>query len=105
MVRVRTKTGEDDPAGVAKMREMVLVRAFPDVSPETWEAEISTVFEDPESLNHLCRVSGGHVRNLLQLLSEWVLKDWRKGKLTHETLEREIRGRRNNILLGLDDGE
>ncbi len=105
MVRVRTKTGVDDPTGMAKMREMVLVRAFPDLEPEEWDANIPEVFEEPDSLNRLCQVSGGHVRNLLQLLSEWVLKDWRKGKLTTETLEREIRGRRNNILLGLDDDE
>ncbi|AFY37568.1 hypothetical protein Lepto7376_1211 [[Leptolyngbya] sp. PCC 7376] len=105
MVRIKTKTGEDNPAGLAKMREMVLVRAFPDLKPEEWDAHITEVFEDPESLNHLCRVSGGHVRNLLQLLSDWALKDWRKDKLTQATLEEKIRQRSNNMILSMDDGE
>lgn len=105
MVCIKTKTGEDNPLGMEKMREMVLLRAFPDLQPEEWEAHLSDVFEDSESLNELCRMSGGHVRDLLQVLSDWALKDLRKGKLTKETFEQVIRRRCNNMILNLYDDE
>jgi hypothetical protein len=68
MVPVQLQDGRDCEEGMALLRQMVLARAFPDESPEQRISLITAVFEQPETLDRLCRVSGGHVRNLLMLL-------------------------------------
>ncbi len=54
---------------------MILATAFPNVDSEQRISLISEVFEEPETLDYLCLVSGGHVRNLLVLLNSCIKKD------------------------------
>ncbi|MDJ1182132.1 AAA family ATPase [Roseofilum casamattae] len=105
MVRLKDRDRQDFPAGMAKMRQMVLARAFPDLSPEERLPRVTEIFDNSSSLDHLCRISGGHVRELLQLLTEWISKDRKKGKLTRESLDFIIRQRRSNMMLQIDDAE
>ena len=105
MVRVRNRDGSDHEPGLALMRQMVLVRAFPQLSAEARLEQVSTVFDTPGSLDHLCRISGGHMRDLLRLLSEWIKKDRKRGILTRPSLEEAIRSRRNELSLSIDDHE
>jgi AAA ATPase domain len=68
MVKVKVRGGDDHAEGMKLMREMVLARAFPALSESQRLDRITEVFESAETLDRLCRVSGGHVRNLLVLL-------------------------------------
>ncbi len=82
MVRVQWKDGSDDPKGMPLLQQMVMARAFPQVSREELLSPelVSQVFEQTETssttqtfrtneiLCKMCRLSGGHVRNLLRIL-------------------------------------
>ena len=73
MVRVKNRDGTEFQKGMSKMRQMVLTRAFPDIDIENRNSIelrnlINKVFYSPQTLDHLCLISGGHVRNLLNLL-------------------------------------
>ncbi|GAB4348392.1 MAG: hypothetical protein Fur0042_15200 [Cyanophyceae cyanobacterium] len=72
MVGIRDRNGADCPEGLELMRQMVLARAFPKLSPEERRANLGEVFENEACLEALCRYSGGHVRDVLSLLSQWV---------------------------------
>jgi AAA ATPase domain len=68
MIPVRLRSGEIFPQGLAMMRQMVLARAFPDILPSDRLGLITEVFDSLETLDRLCLISGGHVRDLLGLL-------------------------------------
>jgi hypothetical protein len=62
MVMVRTPTGEVYQPGLEKIKEMICRR----VKHVALELSFDTqVFDSPETLEQLCLMSGGHVRNLL----------------------------------------
>lgn len=62
MVKILQRTGTDDAAGMAAMRTIVQRRLAAARVPE------ETAFDTDETLDYLCRMSGGHVRNLLILI-------------------------------------
>ncbi|MBD2388631.1 P-loop NTPase fold protein [Cylindrospermum sp. FACHB-282] len=68
MIPVRLRSGEIFPEGLELMRQMVLARAFPDILVSDRLALITEVFDSLETLDRLCMISGGHVRDLLGLL-------------------------------------
>ncbi|MBD2529630.1 AAA family ATPase [Nostoc flagelliforme FACHB-838] len=68
MIPVRLRSGEVFPQGLAMMRQMVLARGFPDILPSDRLGLITEVFDSLETLDRLCLMSGGHVRDLLGLL-------------------------------------
>lgn len=93
MVRVQERDGSLCQEGIALLRQMVLARAFPDVELEERLSLISEVFDTPETLDRLCQVSGGYLRNLLVLLNSCFTKDdlpW-----SRDLVERLISKRRN----------
>ncbi|WP_293094245.1 hypothetical protein [Moorena sp. SIO3I6] len=95
MVRVKEADGSPSDAGIALLREMVLARAFPNVEPEQRLSLITKVFDTPQTLDRLCLVSGGHVRNLLVLLRNCLKKD--ELPLSRNLVERVISQRRNEL--------
>ncbi|MBW4600717.1 MAG: AAA family ATPase [Calothrix sp. FI2-JRJ7] len=74
MIPVRHRNGEINSVGLALMRQVVLARAFPDVSPDMSPVErlklIKQIFDSHSTLDRLCLISGGHVRDLLGLVFE-----------------------------------
>jgi hypothetical protein len=104
MVPVKLRDGSECGEGMALLRQMVLARAFPDVEPEQRLSLITTVFDCAETLDHLCRGSGGHVRELLRLLNDWIKKN-RELPLSRKELENVIRSRRNQMTLAITDDE
>jgi hypothetical protein len=68
MIPVRLRSGEIFNQGLTLMRQMVLARAFPDIEPSDRLGLITEVFDNLETLDRLCLISGGHVRDLLGLL-------------------------------------
>ncbi|MBE9217998.1 P-loop NTPase fold protein [Dolichospermum flos-aquae] len=68
MIPVRQRSGEINIEGLELMRQMVLARAFPNSSPPVRLNLITQLFDNSDSLDRLCLISGGHVRDLLGLL-------------------------------------
>lgn len=102
MVRVKLRDGRECTEGMVLLRRMVMTRAFPNVTPQEQEHLITEVFDLAETLDRLCRVSGGHVRELLRLLNEWIFTE-QKFPLSREGLETVIRMRRNQMMLAMTD--
>lgn len=89
MIPVKTRTGDEYPEGIRLLQQMVLARAFPELKQRERLGKIKELFADREYLNELCRISGGHVRNLLLLLNSWIIKE-KKFPLSVEGLETAI---------------
>ncbi len=103
MVPIRQRTGEEFQEGMALLRQMVMVRAFSNETPAKRVELISEVFDTPETLNRLCRISGGHVRNLLGLLFDCLRQD--NPPISRECLESVIQERRDYLTSSIDDDE
>lgn len=103
MVPMQLRQGGDYKEGMALLQQMVLARAFPNVDEVQRINLIPEVFDTPETLERLCRVSGGHVRNLLMLLSRCLERD--DPPLSHDCIEGVIRQRRNELTLAITDDE
>ena len=103
MVPVQNWDGTDNGEGIKLLEQLVLARAFPEVEPEERLSLISKVFEHPETLNRLCRVSGGHIRNLLSILHRCLEED--DPPITQGCLERAIREHRDSLSLGITEDE
>lgn len=104
MVPVQLRDGSEHQGGMALLRQMVLARAFPDLEEERRLHNITEIFDSPETLDRLCRVSGGHVRNLLRFLNEWIMEEIRL-PLSREGLESIVRSQRNRLVLAITDDE
>jgi hypothetical protein len=104
MVPVKLRNGELCDRGLELLRQMVLARALPDSTAAEQLAAIPELFDSAESLDRLCQVSGGHVRELLRLLNGWIRKG-RQFPLSRDALELTIRARRNEMTLQLSDDE
>jgi hypothetical protein len=103
MVLVRKRDGSDHEPGMSLLRQLVLARAFPEVS---WNARlglITELFEQPEILDRLCRVSGGHIRNLLGLLYSCLQRQ--DPPFTRNCLEAVIQDYRDDLLLAINEEE
>jgi len=98
MVPVQYRDGSDCEAGMNLLRQMVLARAFPELSHEERFSQLTEVFDSVESLDRLCRICGGHVRDLLRLLSEWIVKG-KQLPLAGDVLEKLIRASHNDTTM------
>jgi hypothetical protein len=103
MVPVQMRSGDDHKEGMALLRQLVLARAFPAVAPHQRIDLISQVFESPETLDRLCRISGGHVRNLLMLLYSCLQHE--DPPFSRECLESVIQEYRDDLLGAINDME
>jgi hypothetical protein len=103
MVPVQLRQGGECKEGMALLQQMILARAFPDVNEVQRIDLISEVFDSPETLERLCRVSGGHARQLLMLLSRCLERD--DPPLSRECIEGVIRQRRKELTLAITEDE
>jgi hypothetical protein len=103
MVPVRLRNGQEFDQGMNLLREMVMVRAFPRESKEKQLQLVTEVFDTQETLNRLCRISGGHLRNLLGLLYDCLRQE--EPPISRECLELVIRERRDYLTSSIDDEE
>lgn len=103
MVRLKGRDGNVCAEGIASLRQMILARAFPDIDPQERLSFILKVFDSPETLDRLCLVSGGHVRNLLVLLYRCLQKE--DPPIYREVLESVISQRRNELSLAITPTE
>lgn len=103
MVPVRLRDGSDCLEGLDLLRKMVIKRAFPNLNGQDNLELVMEVFDTQETLDRVCRVSGGHVRNLLQLIYSCVQEE--DPPLTRTILEKVIRQRRHQLTLAINSEE
>lgn len=65
MIMVQTQDGAIHLPGINKIKELIAKRVEQVVANLSLETEL---YDSPETLEALCRMSGGHVRNLLLLI-------------------------------------
>jgi hypothetical protein len=104
MVPVQLRDGSECDAGMELLRQMILARAFPDLAEQERLNNISEIFDSPKTLDRLCWVSGGHVRDLLRLPKTWIMEEMEL-PLSGATLEAVIRARRNEMTMPISDDE
>lgn len=104
MVATHHKNGEPSEVGMALLRQMVLARALPQLTETERLEKICEIFDQPETLDRLCMISGGHVRQLLQFLNRWIEEEKRL-PLTAKKLEKLIISRRNDRKLTITGDE
>ncbi|MGF1535082.1 MAG: ATP-binding protein [Elainellaceae cyanobacterium] len=103
MVPVRLPSGEICEPGLALLRQMVLARAFPEKSAPERLTRVLEVFDHPDTLDRLCSISGGHVRNLLVLLNRCLQQE--DPPISRACLESIIAQRRNELSLAITGDE
>ncbi len=104
MVPVRSQDGSEHQAGMALLRQMVLARAFPDLDEQKRLDAIPLIFDSPDTLDRLCQISGGHVRDLLKLLNTWIMEEM-QFPLHRPTLERVIQSTQNDMMMPISEAE
>jgi hypothetical protein len=103
MVPVHSRDGNMFDKGMNLLRQMVLARAFPYVTPSERLSLIDRVFDTPETLDRLCCVSGGHVRNLLGLLYSCLQQQ--DPPFSRQCLENVIKEYRDDLIAAITDDE
>jgi len=103
MVPVKNRDGSECIEGMNLLRRMVMSRAFPDVPTEEHITLITQVFDSPETLDELCRVSGGHLRNLMGMLFGCLQQD--DPPISQNVLKSVIRSSRDTLRNGIDNDE
>jgi len=103
MIPVQHRDGSDCEEGMALLWQMVLVRAFPDLKPEERLNLITEIFDSRETLDRLCRISGGNVRTLQGMLYRCLKEE--EPPLSRNSVEAVIRESRNGLVVAVDDHE
>lgn len=103
MVPVIARTGEDYAPGLTLLRQMVLARAFPQIPPDDRMARVPELFETPEVLDRLCRISGGHMRRLLMFMYSCLQQE--DPPFSAACLENVIREYRDDLLGAIAEDE
>ncbi|MEA5502272.1 ATP-binding protein [Halotia wernerae UHCC 0503] len=103
MVPVLLQDNSHYPQGIRLLQQMVMARAFPGVGWEQNRNLITEVFDSPKTLERLCLVSGGHLRNLLMLLFRCLQRE--DPPLSRECIDKVIKQRRNELTLAITPDE
>ena len=103
MVPAQLRDGTDCTEGMALLQQMVLARAFPNAKPEERLDRVTDVFDNLETLNRLCRVNGGHLRNLMGTLYGCIREE--DPPISRRVLENVIRNERDSLVPAIDEEE
>ena len=103
MVLARQRDGQDHEPGIALLRQLVLARAFPDLDRNLRLKLVTELFDQHETLDRLCRISGGHVRNLLGLLYSCLQRQ--DPPFSQDCLEAVIKDYRDDLVLAITNDE
>ncbi|GAB4347457.1 MAG: hypothetical protein Fur0042_13830 [Cyanophyceae cyanobacterium] len=103
MVPARDREGAPFETGMSLLRQAILARAFPDLPEAERLAALDRIFDSQDTLDRLCRVSGGHPRTLLGLVYRCLQQE--DPPLTRDSLEHAIRDYRDDLVLSIDNNE
>jgi hypothetical protein len=103
MVCIQNRNGIRHEDSIALLRQMILARAFPHLSPPDREPLLSEIFDEAGTCDRLCTISGGHIRNLLVLLYGCLQKQ--DPPITRDTLEDVIMIQRDSLIRAIHANE
>ena len=105
MVATKYKDGREWEQGITLLKQMVMTRAFPQEERENVLNDdlIQQIFENSETLEQLCRASGGHVRNLLSFLQGSLTES--QPHLPVKRFQKTIRDVSKNLCLDIQDND
>jgi hypothetical protein len=103
MVPLQDRQGKANPQGLALLQQMVLSRAFPDLNVNQRLDRVGEVFDQRSTLDRLCYISGGHMRNLIRLLDGCLRKQ--DPPFPRSLLETVIRNERDSLMGLISDPE
>lgn len=103
MIPVRSRQQAPYAEGIHLLRHMILARAFPDTAVSRRLDHVTQVFDSLDTLDRLCLVSGGHVRNLLGLVRNCIQQS--DPPFQRDIVEQVIRGQRDALARAIDDHE
>ena len=92
MVKVANRDGSDNSTGIEALRQIISNRFIAANSTLT----LLNAFDSIEAHDYLCRMSGGHIRNLLILIRSACTAAGAL-PLTHRTIEHAVRGISNDF--------
>ncbi|MEM8642575.1 MAG: SAV_2336 N-terminal domain-related protein [Cyanobacteria bacterium P01_G01_bin.54] len=104
MVPVRWPDGMVHREGLAKLQEMILARALPELPPENRPGQIPQLFDDPTTLEHLCLMSGGHLRNLLRYIQS-CLRRSKQLPIQRSSVDQTLQQARAELMLSIAPNE
>ncbi len=104
MVATQLRDGRESTQGMALLRQLVLARAFPELDEQERLEKITEIFDSQQTLDYLCRISGGHVRNVLRMVSEAIMEE-DDLPISRASVTNVITTYRNQRLLAIDDQE
>ncbi|NEQ36877.1 MAG: ATP-binding protein [Okeania sp. SIO3I5] len=104
MVATQLRDGSECAHGMELMRQLVLARAFPELEAQERLARLEEVFDSQETLDYLCRISGGHVRNMLRMVIDAIKKE-DSLPISRATVDKVVRNYCKEQLLAVDDNE
>ena len=100
MIMLKTPEGEISETGMAKLKELIRQRfRFAQSGVELEEA-----FESAEALDKLCEMSGGHIRNLMNLMKA-ALQHTRELPIATRSVQRAISELRDTYRKVIDGHE
>ncbi len=104
MVATQLRDGSECAEGMELIRQLVLARAFPELDPQQRLEKVTEIFDSQETLDYLCHISGGHVRNVLRIVNEAIIEE---GDLPISCVSvvSFIKRYRNERILAMDDQE
>src|SRR5919202_961416 len=103
MIPIQQRDGSDCEEGMGLLRQMVLVRAFPNHQTEERLRLITQVFDTPETLDRLCRISGGNLGKFRDLIYRCLQEE--ALPLSRTSAEAVIRETRDSLVVAVDDHE
>ncbi|MEM8639396.1 MAG: ATP-binding protein [Cyanobacteria bacterium P01_G01_bin.54] len=109
MVPVRRRDGSVYEAGLVKLRELILSRGRLAETTQTGQPSddailITQLFDHPDTLDALCFMSGGHVRNLLRLMQSTLRKSDRL-PVQWANVERSVQEEKAALMLSITPDE
>ncbi len=104
MVATQLRDGSECIQGMELIRQLVLARAFPELDSQQRLALVTEIFDSPETLDYLCRISGGHVRNVLRMVSDAIMEE-DDLPISRISITNVIRSYRSEQLLAIDERE
>lgn len=103
IVPVETRNGETFEPGINLLREIVLNKAFPELEAEEQLTLIPEIFDSPKTLDRLCQVSGGYLRNLHGLLYSCIQEE--DPPFQRNLLESLIKEYREDLIAAISEDE
>jgi hypothetical protein len=103
MIPIQHRDGREHQQGMDLLKQMILARAFPDLDPAQRLDRITELFDHSSTLDRLCQISGGHVRNLLGLL--YTCLRHQDPPIPRDCAETVIRSYQDDLLLALEQHE